>query len=201
MDRQGSPLDPSDLKAPAPSRDDVRYPRPPRRPLRERWRKPRHVGRWLIAGFFLLSFVSAAFDDEKNQGSQAPIQRVAELPDNPIASGYLLRVQAVCRARDRAISEDPGLKPMDEILRFELETTSLIEAVPHPPEAAALRRIIVQARRKVDRVTLATYRGMAASPTPTKTFYEEYASLVRRTVSETYTIFAGIGVDCETADG
>jgi hypothetical protein len=200
MDRQGLQLDSSDLKAPAPTRDDIRNPRPPRRRF-DRWRKKRHWGRWLVGGFFLLSFVSAALDDEKDTEAQAPAQPVAALPDNPVVSGYLLRVQAVCRARDRAISEDSGLVPMDEILRFELETTSLIEAVPYPREAAGLRRILVQGRRKVDRVTLATYRGMAASPTPTRTFYEEYQSLVSRTVSEMYSTFAGIGVDCQTADG
>jgi len=198
MDRQGLQLNPSDLKAPAPTRDDIRNPRPPRRRF-DGWRKKRHWGRWLVGAFFLLGLISSALEDEGGtEQAAAPLPRVAALPDDPIVSGYLQRVQVVCRERNQLISQDPGLTPMDEILRFQVETTSLIAAVPHPTEAADVRRVLLQARRRVDRLTLRAYRAMAASPTPTRTFNEEYAPLVRRTVSETYSIFAGLGVDCDT---
>ena len=201
MDRQGLQLDPNDLKAPAPTRDDVRNPQPPRKRFsdwRQRFGRPR---RWVLGGIFLLWVVGAAVDDASDRDTAASPTRppVVNLPDDPAVSGYVARVEAVCRGRDRLIARKPIRSPLNEIARFEVETTSLIAAVPSPREAVEIRRTFLEARRSVDRLTLRAWREVKYDPMGQRTFNLRFRPAIIETVRDMYDTFAGLGAECNVA--
>jgi hypothetical protein len=188
------------LEAPAPSRDDTRYPRRRRR-LRLPGGTPdlRQARALVFILVIVASFVTQRLVGDDPEADPSPPDRVAELDAGPEVHAYLDKVQTICRAHNREI-ERSGKVPVAQIVRSETAVTSEIASLRAPPAAREIRRHLLAARRRIDETSVWIYRRMARSRHPARLYREELAPVIQRRAPRMYETFGSYGVRCNTGD-
>jgi hypothetical protein len=182
-----------DLPAPAPSRDDTRYPRGTGSTgSRIGPGSLRSVAvALLIALSILVPRLIGERDDRPDPGN------VAGLEVGPEVREYLAQVETVCRAHNREIRAS-GKVPTETIVQSEAATTSRIAAIGPPSDAREVRKRLLAARREIDRLAIWQHRAMSRSKRPQRTYRKRVRPVLRRRIPALYRVFASFGIDCSS---
>ena len=189
-----SDRDPGDLPLdpPAPSRDDVRYPRKTR-DSGQRHRGARTLA-WILVPLVIFGVQRLA---EPTDPKSAPPVLNDEV--GPAVRAYLTRIRSICRHHDRTIAATPRTT-IHVIVQSETGVTSRIALLPTPSGAREIRRRLLAARRRVDEVAIKAYESMARSSDPVALYDRKFSPAIVRRSHHMYEIFGSFGVDCSTPD-
>jgi hypothetical protein len=182
-----------DLPAAAPSRDDTRYPRGGA--STERRIGPGSLRSVAIALLIALSVVVPRVvggpDDRPDPGNVAGLEVGSEVRE------YLAQVETICRDHNREI-RGSGKVPTQTIVQSEAAITSRIAALPAPPDAREVRKRLLGARRKIDRLAIWQHRAMSQSKRPQRTYRNRVRPVLRRRIPSLYQVFASFDIDCSS---